>query len=308
MSNLFKSPSSSPTWTSPSGVDESREGLLNALNTRLAGNTLTQGPTSLQKTGASLLEGLMASNFGTGYQTGQRTLEEAANTGMPVSLDALKSLEQQRMQQLPYEMAGVTEQLTARGMGGDSDLARILGETAGRAQTDIAAAMAPYYYQGGESAANRRMLGAQSLLPYAQMPVSTGLGAVSAGGGMRETIDPVVQLLSQLGSQGALSQTMYGPSLGSQLLTAAVSSLPWSGLTKSLPFVQSLLKGGGQVSQTASDWLRSLGIGNQNTDVAMTPDNLSWLLEGGGSGGLFDSGISNALGGGSGNIFDLFAG
>lgn len=306
MSNLFKSPSSTPSWISPSGVDQSREGLLGALNTRLAGNNLTQGPTNLQNTGASLLEGLMSSNFGTGYQTGQRTLEEAANTGMPVSLDALKSLEQQRMQQLPYEMAGVTEQLTARGMGGDSDLARILGETAGRAQTDIAAALAPYYYQGGESTANRRMLGAQSLLPYAQLPISAGLGAVGAGAGMRETIDPVVQLLSQLGSQGALGQTMYGPSLGSQLLSAGMSSLPWMGLTSSMPLIQSLIKGGSQLGAAGAGWLQDLFGGGGNTDVALTPENLSWLLEGGGSGDLLSPGTFGPFNDG-GDLFSIFA-
>lgn len=294
MSNLFKSPSGSPSWTSPEGVDQSREGLLGALDQRLAGNVLTQGPTPLQNTGASMLQGLMASNFGTGYQTGQRTLEEGANTGMPVSLDMLKSLEQQRMQQLPYEMAGVTERLRAQGIGGDSDIARILGETAGRAQTDIAATLAPYYFQGGEATANRRLTSAQQLLPYAQLPVTAGLGAVGTGSAMREQIDPVVQLLANLGSQGALAQTQYGPSLGSQLLTAAVSSLPWSGVMKSLPLVQNALGSGGNVANWTSDWLRNLGIGGSGGfSNTLRPEDWTWLMQGG-SNVLGDSALSGA--------------
>lgn len=271
MSNLFKSPSSTPTWTSPTGVDQSREGLLNALNSRVVSNALTQGPTDVQSSAASMLQGLMGSGFGTGYQTGQRTLEEAAQTGFPYGLENLRALEQQRMQQLPYEMAGVTEQLTARGMGGDTDLARILGETAGRAQTDIAATLAPYYLQAGEAQAGRRVSAAQPLM---NVPTTAALGAMTAGNALRPAIDPVAGLLANLASQGGLAQTQYGPSTGSQLLQAGASILPWLGLTKSLPTLQNIYNAGSQGAQTVQDWYNSM-FGNQG--INLTEDNLNWL-------------------------------
>ena len=276
MSNLFKSPSSTPQWTSPTGVDESRQNLLNSLS----GRALTQGPSDIQNTGAQMLSGLMGSNFGTGYQTGQRTLEEAATTGLPWSLQNLQSLEQQRMQQLPYEMAGVTEQLTARGMGADTDLARILGETAGRAQTDIAATMAPYYLQAGEAQAGRQVNAAQQLLPYAQLPVNAALGAIGQGNAMRPAIDPVIAQLSNLAGSGALAQTQYGPSLGSQLLQAGAAYLPWAGLSKMMPALSTLYNQGGQAANQVGDWWNSLmrdsGIGGNG--VSATPENLDWLF------------------------------